>query len=243
MLDIKIIRENPDLVKTACKNKNVSVDIDQLLELDVTRRDVQGKLDETNRARNEAAKAKHMEKGKALKTTASALEEQLRGAEEELNTLMLRVPNLPSDDTPVGKDDSENVVLRQVGAIPVFDFAPKEHDALGEALGWIDSEKAVEVSGARFVYMKGGLVELELALFSYVVGLLKNETALKKLIESKQLNVSSKPFTLVSPPLLLRPEVMQRMGRLEPKEERYHIASDDLYLIGSAEIIRSNVIA
>ena len=235
MLDIKIIRENPDLVKAACKNKNVSVDIDRLLELDAARRDVQGKLDETNRARNEAAKAKHIEQGKALKTTASALEEQLRGAEEELNTLMLRVPNLPSDDTPVGKDDSENVVLRQVGAIPVFDFAPKEHDALGEALGWIDSEKAVEVSGARFVYMKGGLVELELALFSYVVGLLKNETALKKLIESKQLNVSSKPFTLVSPPLLLRPEVMQRMGRLEPKEERYHIASDDLYLIGSAE--------
>lgn len=235
MLDIKIIRENPELVRQACKNKNVEVDIDRVLQLDEQRRSIQGQVDELNRQRNLAAKEKDIETGKRLKGEQTGLEENLRQVEAELDPLLLSIPNLPSDDTPVGKDDSENIVLRQVGDIPRFDFQPKEHDALGEALGWIDAEKAVEVSGARFVYMKGGLVELELALFSYVVGLLTNETALKKLIDGKQLDVSSKAFTLVSPPLMLRPEVMQRMGRLEPKEERYHIASDDLYLIGSAE--------
>lgn len=149
--------------------------------------------------------------------------------------MLLKLPNIPSDDTPIGADESANVVLRQVGDKPQFDFAPKDHVVLGEALGFIDIEKAAQVVGARFAYMKGDLVLLEMAVINFAVNFLTNEGALKHLIEIKNLNVSSKPFTLVSPPLMMRSEVMQRMARLEPRDERYHVEVDDLYLIGSAE--------
>lgn len=235
MIDPKLLREHPELLKTTCKNKNVNIDIDAIIALEAKKRELQGKTDEIGRERNEAAKAKDIEKGKALKVQMAELEKQVVEVNAELEPLLLKIPNIPSEDTPVGKDESQNVVLRQVGDKPTFDFKPKEHFELGEALGWIDNEKAAEVSGARFTYMKGGLVQLEHALHNFVVDFLTDEAALKHLIETKKLNVSSKPFVLVSPPLMIRPEVMQRMGRLEPRDERYHIDSDDLYLIGSAE--------
>lgn len=235
MIDPKLLRENPELIKAACKNKNVKIDIDAILALDVKKRELAGQIDEINHARKAAAEAKDIEKGKALKIESAELEKQLTAVSDELGPLLLKLPNIPSDDTPIGADESANVVLRQVGDKPQFDFAPKDHVALGEALGFIDIEKASQVTGARFAYMKGDLVLLEMAVINFAVSFLTNESALKHLIESKQLNVSSKPFTLVSPPLLIRPEVMQRMARLEPRDERYHMEVDDLYLIGSAE--------
>ncbi len=235
MLDLKFIRENPDLVKEACKNKNVSVDIDRLIQVDTRRRDTQGKIDVLNHARNEAAKAKDIEQGKALKAQASSLEEELKTAGEELSMLWMKVPNMPSADTPVGKNDTENVMLRKVGEPTEFKFTPRDHLELGEMHDWIDSEKAAEVAGARFTYLKGDLVMLQNALLQFALSVVTSEASLSAIAKEAKLNVSSKSFVPVVPPLFIRPEVMQKMARLEPREERYHIDSDDLYLIGSAE--------
>lgn len=235
MIDMKILREQPELVKAACRNKNVDVDVDALLALDVSRRELQGKLDELNRARKEAAQGKDIERGKELKAQSGELEAALVDVETRANALLIRVPNLPSDDTPVGKDDSENVVLRKVGEPRAFDFEPKDHMALGTALGIIDSEKAVAVAGARFTYLKGDLVLLQMALTQFVFSILTHEVTLKTVIGRAGLSVPSTPFVPVAPPLMIRPEVFQRMARLEPRDERYHIPSDDAFLIGSAE--------
>jgi len=235
MLDLKFIRENPDKVKEACRQKNSAVDIDALLAADVVRRDVQGRLDELNRARKEAAQAKDIEKGKALKAQSAELESALAKAESDLNALLLKVPNLPTADTPIGKDDSENVVVRTWGEPTKFDFEPKDHMALGEALDLIDSEKAVEVAGARFTYLKGDLVLLQNALAQFAFSTLTHAVTLEAIAREAKLSVPPVPFVPVQPPLMIRPEVFQRMARLEPRDERYHIPSDDLFLIGSAE--------
>ena len=235
MIDLKILREQTEQVKTACRNKNSDVDIDRIVSLDADRRKLQGELDALNAARKEAAQAKDIEKGKALKEQAVGLEAELSRVEGEVNALLLRVPNLPSDDTPVGKDDSENVVLRKWGEPRAFGFEPKDHMALGTALGIIDSEKAAEVSGARLTYLKGDLVLMQMALANFVFSVLTHEGTLKTIIEKAGLPVPSTPFVPVVPPLMIRPEVFQRMARLEPRDERYHIPSDDAFLIGSAE--------
>ena len=236
MLDIKFIRENPELIKDACRRKNSSVDIDALLKLDGDRRGLQARLEVLNRERNEAAKAKDIERGKAVKAQVGEIEDQLKVIDAELTPLLLKVPNLQSDDTPTGHDDSENVVLRKVGTPRDFGFTPKDHIALGEALGIIDAEKASEVAGARFVYLKGDLVLLQNALTQYAMSILTNRGALAGIIRDAGLEgVSDAPFVPVIPPLMIKPEVFARMARLEPREERYHIPSDDMFLIGSAE--------
>ena len=235
MLDIKFIRENSDLVKKAAEQKHVTVDIDRLLVLDGERREFQGELDEVNRQRNEAAKAKDAERGKALKGELAEIQEKLRPVEVEYLELMQSVPNIPSEDTPVEKDESENVVIRKFLEPTKFNFEPKSHDVLGKALGVIDNETAANVSGARFTYLKGGLALMQFALVQLVFETLTNEETLKAIIEKAGLSISAKPFVPVVPPVFIRPEIMQQMGRLEPRDERYYIPSDDLFLIGSAE--------
>jgi len=235
MIDINLLRENPELFKKACVSKNSKVDIDRVIFLDSERRRVQQELDGVNAERKEAGKNRDVEKGKALKDAAALLEAETLRIEEEFRPLVYAVPNLPSSDTPVGKDDSENVVLRQWGTKRDFGFAPKDHMALGEALGIIDTEKATEVAGTRFAYLKGDLVLMQYALQQLAFSVVTHEGTLKTIIERAGLSVPSTPFVPVAPPLMIRPEVFQRMARLEPRDERYHIPSDDAFLIGSAE--------
>lgn len=235
MIDIKLIREETQRVKQACQNKNATVDIDQVLELDTTRRALQGQVDELNKQRKAAAQEKNIELGKQLKLQSSELESKLSQTETDFAALMRQIPNLPSKDTPIGKDESQNVVLRTVGTKPSFDFEPKDHLALGQALHIIDTETAAKVAGARFAYLKGDAVLLQFALAELAFSTVTNEATLQSIIKKAGLNVAPKPFTPVAPPLMIRPDVFEKMARLEPKEERYHIVSDDLYLIGSAE--------
>src|SRR3989339_283606 len=140
MIDIALLRQDPELIKKTCNQKNVSVDVDALLELDTKRKELQTRIDELNRARNEAAKIKDITTGKRLKEEAVQLTEDFSLIETTYKELLWKVPNIPSEDTPVGKDDSENVVLRKVGELPVFAFEPKDHETLGKALGIIDKE-------------------------------------------------------------------------------------------------------
>lgn len=235
MIDPKLLRERPDYIKDVCRVKNAAVDIDLVLSLDAKRRDLSGKLDEVNRARKEAAGTKDIEAGKRLKQEASVLEKEVATVEEELNPLLLNIPNPPSEDTPVGKDDTENVILRKWGVPKEFPFPVKDHLELGEALGLLDAKRGADVAGARFTYLKGDLVLLQNALYQFALSVLLDEQKLAAIAKAAGLNVPSKAFVPVIPPLFIKPDVFQKMARLEPRDERYHIVSDDAYLIGSAE--------
>jgi seryl-tRNA synthetase len=142
---------------------------------------------------------------------------------------------MPTDDVPVGATEDENVVVKEVGTIPSFDFEPKSHWQIGEARGWIDKERAAKVSGARFAYLMGDLVKLDWALLRYAMDVLTDENILKQIIKDAGLAVSSKAFTPVLPPLMIKTAPYDAMDRLEPREDRYKLEGEELWLQGSAE--------
>ena len=239
MLDIKFIRNNQEKVREAIKNKKSNLDLDKLLATDERRRHLLSESESLKAEQNKRSKGPQspvdLEELKALKEKKKLIENELACVEEDFDKLMSQVPNIPSEDTPVGPDESGNKILRQWGKIKNFDFKPKEHWELGEALDLIDNERASKVSGARFTYLKRGLALMQFALIQYAMSVFTDEKLIKKIIKNHNLNLRPVPFIPVIPPVLIRPDSMQRMARLEPKEERYYMPADDLYLVGSAE--------
>jgi len=246
MIDIKLLREQPDTVKAAARHKNAEVgdkEIDELLDLDDKRRTLMGRVEDVRRERNELAllskKSKpspaHIEKGKKLREQLAKLEAEYEKVDTRYMSLLKLVPNIPTDDVPVGKSEDENVVAKTVGKIPKFDFEPKNHWQLAEAHGWIDKERAAKVTGSRFAYMKGDIVRFQFALITYVLDMLTSEETLAQIARDNKLNVSAKPFVPVLPPLMIRTEMYDAMDRLEPSDDRYKLEGEDLWLQGSAE--------
>ncbi len=238
MLDIKLLRENSETVKKAIALKNADPKlVDNFLELDGGWKRITGELDDLRHEQKELSGKDGRDVGaaKGIKEKIKIKETELTGLEGERLSAWMKIPNLSSDDTPVGKGEEENKFLRSWGKPRKFDFTPKDHLELGEALGIIDVKKASEVSGSRFGYIKGDLALLEFALVHYGFKVLGDEKILKKIADKVRHGYSPKSFVPVIPPVLIKPEVFQRMARLEPTEERYYIPSDDLYLIGSAE--------
>lgn len=236
MLDITFIRENPDIVRAAIKNKNKKdIDLDRLLALADERKKIAGEISDINRRRNEAQAARDGEAGKQLKEELKRAEERHQEVEKELLSILIKIPNIPSADTPIGPDESGNVVVRQWGEKPQFDFTPKPHWDLGRELGIIDSEKAAEVSGARFTYIKGDLALMQFALIQLAMSTLSSREEIAAVIKEKNLSISDTPFTPIIPPVIMRAQVMNRMARLDPIEERYYFEKDDLVFVGSAE--------
>lgn len=236
MLDIKFIRENPDIVRAAIKNKKGEpVDLDALFALADSRKELTQKIDETNRLRNEAQNSRNVEEGKRLKDALQELEARKSALDAEYVSMMIKLPNVPSVDTPIGKDDTENKVVREWGEKPQFAFTPKDHATLGKELGIINSEKATEVSGSRFSYLMGDLVLLEWAMMQFAMSVLVNEAKLKEIAEADGLTVSTKPFVPVLPPVMIKKPVQVRMARYLKDEDHYLFPNDDLMLIGSAE--------
>lgn len=235
MLDIKFIRENPDIVRQALQNKNRTVDIDRVLALAEERKVAAQALDELNRKKNEAASTRDIEAGRQIKEDTRVAEEKHQELEKELVKLLIQIPNIPSPDTPVGKDETENRVIRTWGEKPMFSFEPKAHWDLGPALEIINTEKAGEISGARFAYIMGDLARLQFALIQYVFASLTEKAVLEKIIANAGLSVEAKPFTPVVPPVFMRSNVMNRMARLDPIDDRFYFEKDDLVLVGSAE--------
>ncbi len=236
MLDITFIRENQDIVRAALKNKNrEDVDLDRILSLADDRKKAAQALSDLNRKKNEAAAARDIEAGRSVKEELRAAEEAHAALEKELVSLLVKVPNIPSADTPIGKDDSANVVLRNWGEKPTFSFTPKEHYDLGKALGIIDNEKASEVSGARFTYLMGDLAMMQFALTQLAMKTLTSKEEITRIAREANLDVNTKPFIPVIPPVMMRPQVMNRMARLDPIDERYVFEKDDIVLVGSAE--------
>jgi len=232
MLDIKFIREHRDKVQDSIKTRNLNIDIDQLLLVDEQRRKKIQEIEILKASQNKLGK-ENIQEARVLKEKIRALEPELEKQEHEFNELLLKIPNVLADDVPVGKDESENKVLRTWGKPPVFNFEPKDHMVLGEALDLIDTERAVKITGTRFAFLKNEAVLLEFALVQYVLSILTLEKELKKISKKYY----SKPFIPIIPPVMIRPDAFQKMARLseEDKNERYHIAQDNMYLIGSAE--------
>lgn len=240
MLDINLIRENPGVVKNACKNKNIEVDVDFVLDLDKQKRELLTEIEILKAEQNKISRGGKenlvlIEQAKEIKAKIKELEPNLEKISEELKTLLLQIPNIPTADVPIGKSEDENKVVKTVGIKPFFFFQPKSHWQLAEQLDVIDKERASKVTGARFAYIKGELVKLHLAIVTFGINVLTDEKILAKIAKKAKLNVSTKPFVPVLPPLMLKTEPYSAMDRLEPREERYKIEGEDLWLQGSAE--------
>ena len=238
MLDIKLIRDNPDLVRAGLKTRHSPVDVSAVLELDERRRAAITEVDRLKAARNEISK-KIGELKKAGQDTAeiqrqtremgekiSALDAQVRVIEEEQRKLVLAIPNLPHESVPAGEDALDNVVVREWGHKKTFDFQPKDHVALGEALGLFDFERAARMSGAGFPLFIGLGARLERALIQFML----------------DLHVAKHGYTEIAPPYVVTTATMTGTGQL-PKmaEDMYHAEVDDLWLIPTAEVPVTNI--
>lgn len=229
MLDIKFIREHPDLVRLGLEKRGVEFDVPYLLDVDGRRREKIHEVDELRARQNavsdEIAKLSGRErevkitKMQELKARLGGREFELKALEAEFSELMAKVPNLPLPDVPQGGTEA-NRVLREVGEKPKFDFKPKDYLAIAEALDLIDMERAAKVAGSRFGYLKREAALLEFALIRYAFDMFLPEG-----------------FIPIVPPVMLRPEYFRGIGRMPAgqEEERYFIPSDNLYLVGSAE--------
>lgn len=244
MIDIKILRNNPEIVEKALHDKVVSwVDLNLVIELDKKRVEMKRTLDEIRAKRNElASQAKTgkptpeaIEEWKRLKDEIQNLEKDYEEVEGEFLTMFKKIPNIPTADTPVGLTEDENMVVKQWWKIREFDFPVKNHAEIAAMHDWIDKERAANISWARFAYLKWELVRLQFALIAWVMDTLWNSEVLAKIIKENNLNVSNKPFTPVLPPYMIKTTPYDAMDRLEPREDRYKIEWEDLWLQGSAE--------
>jgi len=247
MLDIKFIKENVQAVKQAVQNKKVQpkVDVDELIktheevrELEdevIAARTMQNELtDKIKFAKDDEERKISIQEATSIKEEFKSKENSLKELQEKFMQMMLLVPNVTSPEMPVGKDDSGNVVVSKWGEIPEFDFEPKDHVELGEKLDLIEIDRAAEVSGSRFYYLKNEAVLMQFGIIQFVLKTLMDEKVLAEIAKEAG-SPFNKVFQPVLPPVLMKPEIMKKMDRLDPQDERYLIKNDDLVLVGSAE--------
>ena len=230
MLDIKFIRENPDIVKKACQLKNIVLDMDQLLVLDKEiislKTEEQSLLTQKNLITSKIPKASSEERpsliseSKSLDEQAKSLKPRSDLAEEKLKALMYLVPQIPSPLAPVGKDDGDNVEVKKFGVLPKFDFTPLDHVQLLEKHKWADFERIATVSGSRSYSLRNEMVLVEMAM---------HRLAMEKLM--------AKGFNLISVPSLAREEALYGTGHFPTgRDQAYFLAEDNIYLTGTAEV-------
>jgi seryl-tRNA synthetase len=231
MLDIKFIRENQDLIKKMLEMRNISVPFDDLIKYDKERREiitiaqklkhkknlVSLKIAELKRENKDAQK--EIEEMKKISDEISMIDAKIKDLERKIHDIMMIIPNIPDKTVPPGKDENDNVEVRRWGELPSFDFQPKDHIDLGLNLGLIDIERAAKVAGARFYYLKGDLVLLNLALIRFGLEFMKK-----------------KGFTVIQTPYMLRREVVAGCVALSDFEDAiYKIEEEDLYLLATSE--------
>lgn len=220
MLDIKFIRENPSLVQKAAHDKGVDIDINHVLEIDAKYRELSLAVQKLREERNKFSKEQNITEGRRVKNELEIKEHALKSVEEELDKWLLKVPNLPKPDVKVGKDESENEVIKKHMLPSPFSFTPKDHLELGEVLDIIDVKRAAKVSGTRFGYLKNDGALLEFALIQLAFDILTKEG-----------------FIPIVPPVLIKTETMKGLGYMEhgADEDVFSIPKDDLVLVGTAE--------
>lgn len=243
MLDMKYVKDNITFVQLKSTEKGCDVNIAEILKLDTAYKSLLNKVELLRRERkilsanlnNIRPKTVDIKRAREIKSELVKLEPLLKESEKTFLTAFKQIPNIPTDDVPIGKTEDDNIITHEVGEIPKFNFTQKNHWQIGELKRWIDKERATKVSGARFAYLKGDLVKLEWALMRYAIEQITDEEIIKKIIAEKKLNVSCKPFIPVLPPYMIRTELYDAMDRLEPREDRYKIDGEELWLQGSAE--------
>ncbi len=238
MLDIRLIREDPDRVKRAMKTRNKDMDavVDEIIAIDQKRRELASKRDGLKAEQNNASKlipqikksggdiSEIMQKMNKVKEAIKADEDELNALEAKQRALLLEIPNIPSDTTPVGKDDSENVEIRRWGEPRSFDFDAKAHWDIGADLGILDPETAAKVTGARFHFYKGLGARLERSVINFF---LNTHTA--------------HGYTEVFPPFMVNRASMTGTGQLPKFEEDAFKLTNDYFLIPTAEVPVTNM--
>lgn len=239
MLDIRVIRENPEKVKAAMKSRNKDMDaqVDRVLEIDAARRELMGKADALKAEQNAASKeiprikkeggdiSEIMSRMNEIKESVKKLDAELADLDSAQKSLMYEFPNIPNESVPIGKDDSENVEVRRWGEPTKFDFEPKAHWDIGADLGILDPETAAKVTGTRFHFYKDLGARLERAIMNFF---LNTHTA--------------NGYTEVFPPYMVNRASMTGTGQL-PKfeEDAFKITNDDYFLIPTAEVPVTNM--
>lgn len=172
--------------------------------------------------------------GGRIKERLEKIKPDLEEILAEYNELITKLPNKTHADVPIGPDESENKIIRRIGEPTKFDFNPKDHMEIGEALNILDTKIASIVSGARFSYIKGEAAMLQFALVQFIFHALADEKIISELAK-KVGNPSSKPFVPIVPPVMVKSEIMKKMDRFDPIDDRYYFEKDDMLLVGSAE--------
>ena len=235
MLDIKLIRDNPDLIRQALKKRGESISLDKIFNLDERHRQMLHEAETLRAQRNQVSKqlGKMADKPpqliadmRQLGERITCLEAEICRLEAELEDHLLRLPNIPADDVPFGKDSQDNIVTRSWGEPPDFSFTPLPHWELGERLGIIDFQRGVKLSGSRFYVLKGLGAHLQRALISFMLDLHINEHG----------------CTEIYPPFMVKRECMLGSGNL-PKfaDNLYHDEEDDFWFVPTAEVPLTNL--
>ncbi|MBO9368955.1 MAG: serine--tRNA ligase [Chloroflexi bacterium] len=232
MLDLNFIREHPDQVRMAMHNRQMDeAAVETVLELDRRRRALIAEVEQLKAERNAVSKEIGLMKDavarqekiqamRALGERIDALDAELKGVEEQLQGVLATIPNLPDPRVPIGKDENDNVVIRQVGELPTFDFEPKPHWDLGPQLGILDFERGVKISGSRFYVLSGAGARLQRALIAFMLDLHIRQGYLEKY-----------------PPFMVKGAVLYGAGQL-PKfaENLYKDHEEDLWMVPTAEV-------
>ncbi|MBT3314320.1 MAG: serine--tRNA ligase [Anaerolineae bacterium] len=232
MLDIRLIRENPDVVRQGLEKRQADAEVvDSVIALDERRREILGEVEklkaerntvskEIGRMKNAESRQEKINEMRAVGDQIKDLDDDLRGVDAELTSIMATLPNIPSDATPYGVDESENVVLKTVGEIPQFDFDPQPHWDMGPALGIIDFERGVKITGSRFYVLSGAGARLQRALIAFMLDL-----------HIKQ------GYTEKYTPFMVKTATVYGAGQL-PKfvGNLYKDHEEDLYLVPTAEV-------
>lgn len=236
MLSINLIREKPEVVREALtRRREESTPLDRVVELDEKRRTLLTSSETLRARRNQVSKELSRMKEKPpeviaemrkVGTEIKELEGDIKALDEELDFLLLQFPNIPLPDVPLGEDETGNVVVKTIGEPPTFDFEPKPHWEIGEALGILDFERGVKISGSRFYVLKGRGARLQRALISWMVDLHQTRNG----------------YTEVYPPFMVKREALVGSAQL-PKfaDNVYHDEQDDLWLVPTAEVPLTNL--
>ncbi len=238
MLDIRIIRENPELIKKVLIQRLMELDVDRIVALDREKRTLLTEAEGLKHTRNEVSReigilkksgedvTDRVAEMKAVSTKIHLLDEMLRKLTGELDGLLSRVPNLPAEDVPVGPDMRAGKLVREGGEKREFDFSPRGHLDLGEMLGVLDFKRAARVAGAHFALFKGTGALLVRGLINLML----------------DLHTGEKGYTEVSPPCFSNRDCMHGTGQLPLLEEdMYHLRRDDYFLIPTGEVPITNL--
>src|SRR4030043_433965 len=235
MVDIKLLRDNPDLVRQALEKRGESAPLDQIMSLDEQRRQFLHEMETLRAQRNEVSKQlggmadkppQLIDDMRQLGEKITSLEAEIGRVESELEDFLLRLPNIPAADVPVGKDATDNMVVRSWGEPAGFSFTPLPHWELGEKLDIIDFQRGVKLSGSRFYILKGPGAHLQRALIAFMLDLHTKEHG----------------YTEIYPPFMVKRECMLGSGNL-PKfaDNLYHDEEDDFWFVPTADVPLTNL--